>query len=150
MNKNILAYRGYSGAVEFSSPDDCFFGRVLGIRDIVSFEGGSVAELRRDFEDAVDDYLAACGEIGKTPEHPCSGKLSLRIPVELHQELTLQSEISGESINNLIAEAVETLCKSKRRSAARSDDAVRGGRRGTRGNGGRNAGRRSRVMQVVE
>lgn len=119
MKKNILTYRGYSGEVEFSAPDDCFFGRVLGIRDIVGFEGGSVPELREDFENAVDDYLEACDEIGKAPEHPCSGKLSLRIPVELHQELTLQSEMTGESVNNLIVEAVETLCKSKKRVSAR-------------------------------
>lgn len=118
-NKNILAYRGYSGAVEFSAPDDCFFGRILGIRDVVSFEGGSVAELREDFENAVDDYLEACKEIGKAPEHPCSGKLSLRIPVELHQELALQSEITGESVNNLIVEAVEALFKNRKRSAPR-------------------------------
>ena len=117
MNKNILTYRGYSGAVEFSAPDDCFFGRVLGIRDIVGFEGGSVAELRRDFENAVDDYVAACEEIGKEPDHPCSGKLSLRLPVELHRELTLQSEITGASVNNLIIEAVETLCRSRKQNA---------------------------------
>ncbi len=120
MNKNILTYRGYSGAVEFSAPDDCFFGRVLGIRDIVSFEGGSVAELREDFANAVEDYLEACAAIGKAPEHPCSGKLSLRIPVELHQELALQSEMTGESVNNLIVEAVETLCRSRGRTGVRN------------------------------
>ena len=121
MNSNILTYRGYSGAVEFSAVDGCFYGRVLGIRDIVGFEGESVAELRKDFEHAVDDYLAACEEIGKAPEHPCSGKLSLRLPVELHQELTLHAEISGESVNNLIVEAVETMCKQKRRPKTLSD-----------------------------
>lgn len=111
MNSNLLTYRGYSGAVEFSAADGCFFGRVLGIRDVVGFEGESVAELRKDFENAVDDYIQACEEIGKAPEHPCSGKLSLRIPVELHQELTLQSEITGESVNNLIVKALRSACK---------------------------------------
>lgn len=133
MNTNILTYRGYSGAVEFSAADGCFFGKVLGIRDCVTFEGESVAELRKDFENAVDDYLPACEEIGKAPEHPCSGKLSLRLPVELHRELTLRSEITGESVNNLIVEAVATLYKSKKGSATRVNAAKkRTGRRGTK------------------
>lgn len=130
MSSNILTHRGYSGAVEFSAEDGCFFGKVLGIRDSVTFEGESVADLRKDFENAVDDYLEVCEEIGKSPEHPCSGKLSLRLPIELHQELTLQSELSGESVNNLIVEAVATLCKSKKRSATRLDTAR--GREGRR------------------
>lgn len=106
MKSNVMTYRGYSATVEYSDADGCFFGRVLGIRDIVSFEGASVAALRKDFKNAVDDYLKACEEIGKPPERPCSGKLSLRLPVELHRELTTQSEITGESVNNLIVEAV--------------------------------------------
>ena len=120
-DNNIMTYRGYSARVEYGDADGCFFGRVMGIRDIVSFEGESVAELRKDFENAVDDYLETCKEIGKSPEHPCSGKLSLRLPVELHQELTTQSEITGESVNNLIVEAVATLCKSRKRAMTRLD-----------------------------
>ncbi len=130
MSSNILTHRGYSGAVEFSAADGCFFGKVLGILDIVTFEGESVTELRKDFENAVDDYLQACEEIGKSPDHPCSGKLSLRLPVELHRELTIQSDITGESVNNLIVEAVATLCKNKKRSATRLDTAK--GREGRR------------------
>ena len=131
MSDNILTYRGYSGAVEFSAADNCFFGRILGIRDVISFEGESVAGLRKDFKNAVDDYHAACEEIGKSPEHPCSGKLSLRLPIELHQALNLESDISGASVNTLIVEAVESLCKNKRRSATRLDTAK--GRKGKRG-----------------
>lgn len=138
MSENILTYRGYSGAVEFSAADGCFFGRILGIRDIVTFEGESVADLRKDFENAIDDYLATCAEIGKVPEHPCSGKLSLRLPVELHQELTLQSELTGKSVNSLVVEAVETLCKSKKRAAARLDTAKgRAGRRKAKARSGK-------------
>lgn len=118
-DNNIMTYLDYSARVEYSDADGCFYGRIMGIRDIVSFEGESVAELRKDFENAVDDYLKACQEIGKSPEYPCSGKLSLRLPVNLHQELTIQSEITGESVNSLVVEAVETLCKSRRRAATK-------------------------------
>lgn len=57
MNKTFQ-YKGYVGNVEFSEEDDIFYGKVLGIRSLISYEGESVTELLADFHDAVDDYLS--------------------------------------------------------------------------------------------
>ena len=57
MNKTFQ-YKGYVGSVEFSEEDDNFYGKVLGIRSLISYEGESVTELLADFHDAVDDYLS--------------------------------------------------------------------------------------------
>lgn len=57
MNKTFQ-YKGYVGSVEFSEEDDIFYGKVLGIRSLISYEGESVTELLADFHDAVDDYLS--------------------------------------------------------------------------------------------
>jgi len=50
---NILTYNNYSGSVEFSAEDNIFYGKILGINDLVNFEGASVKELRSSFEKAV-------------------------------------------------------------------------------------------------
>ena len=55
---NTMEYKGYIGSVEFSAEDACFFGRVLGVRALISYEGESARELVEDFHGAVDDYLA--------------------------------------------------------------------------------------------
>ncbi|QTA86034.1 type II toxin-antitoxin system HicB family antitoxin [Desulfonema magnum] len=67
---NILKYKNYTGSVIFDPDDRIFHGRVLGIGDMIGFEGTSVGELEEDFRNAVDDYLETCREIGKTPEQP--------------------------------------------------------------------------------
>lgn len=54
---NILEYKGYSGTVEYSADDNVLFGKVIGIKSLISYEGQSVDELRADFEYAVDEYL---------------------------------------------------------------------------------------------
>lgn len=130
MSDNSMEYKGYVGTVEFSAEDDCFIGRIHGIRDSITFEGESVAALRTDFENAVDSYLTTCAEIGKAPQKQYSGKMLLRLPAGLHYELTVRAEASGESVNSLVVEAVETLCKNKKRAAARRDTA--NGREGRR------------------
>lgn len=59
---NIMEYKGYAGSVEFSEKDGVFYGKVQGIRSLISYEGTTAAELVADFRESVDDYLAACGE----------------------------------------------------------------------------------------
>ena len=40
--KNTMEYKGYVGSVEFSEADGLFFGKVMGIRALVSYEGTNV------------------------------------------------------------------------------------------------------------
>lgn len=55
---NYLEYKGYKGTVEYSSEDGCFFGKVVGLgKDLIAYEGKTVAELRADFEAGIDSYL---------------------------------------------------------------------------------------------
>ena len=65
---NTIQYKGYVGSVEFSEEDGIFFGKVMGIRSLISYEGESAKELLNDFHDAVDTYLEHCKEEGKKPE----------------------------------------------------------------------------------
>ncbi len=103
---NTMAYRGYTGSVEFSREDGILWGRVLGIRHMIDFEGESVAELEKDFHIAIDAYLKACREEGIKPDRPCSGKLLLRMPPEVHAGLARVAETTGRSANQLIVDAV--------------------------------------------
>ena len=76
---NTLTYKGYTARIEFDERDNIFVGRLLGIKDSITFHADNVAELRLAFEEAVEDYLETCQTIGKPPEKPASGKLSLRL-----------------------------------------------------------------------
>ena len=77
---NTMEYKGYVGSVEFSEEDSLFFGKVLGIRALVSYEGENARDLVEDFHGAVDDYLALCEEQGTEPEKAYKG--SLKHPTE--------------------------------------------------------------------
>jgi predicted HicB family RNase H-like nuclease len=106
--KNAMTYKDYVGTVEYSEEDKCLFGRIAGIRDIISYEGESVAEIRKAFEEAVDDYLAHCVTVGKEPNKPYSGKFVLRIDPALHARIAAKALIHGKSLNQY---AVDLLAK---------------------------------------
>ena len=84
-----MAYKVYTARVEYDERDNIFAGRILGIRNIISFHGETVTELRAEFELAIKDYLADCKEHGIHPEKPASGKLSLRVTPEIHGRVFL-------------------------------------------------------------
>jgi predicted HicB family RNase H-like nuclease len=100
----VLEYKGYRGQVEFDDEAGLLHGEVLGVRDVVTFEGKSVEELEEAFRDSIDDYLEFCSEIGKNPDKPFSGNFQLRISPELHRDAWLQSQREGKSLNQWVAD----------------------------------------------
>jgi len=103
---NSMSYRGYTARIEFDERDAIFVGRVLGVKAIIGFHGETVAELRADFEAAIDFMVEDCKARGETPEKPYSGKLMLRVPPEVHAHAALMAEVHGKSLNQWAAEVL--------------------------------------------
>ena len=105
--KNAMTYKGYAARIEFDAQDRIFFGRLAGIRDIITFHGETVDELEAAFKEAVDDYLATCAKLGDKPDKPYSGKLTLRIPPSIHAAIATAAETSGKSLNKWVADVLD-------------------------------------------
>lgn len=104
---NAMTYKGYTARIEFDERDSIFVGRLLGIRSIISFHGETVAELRGEFQNSVDDYLSECSESGINPEKPASGKIMLRVPPEVHEAALVAAQASGKSLNQWATEVLK-------------------------------------------
>jgi predicted HicB family RNase H-like nuclease len=103
----MMKYKDYTGHVEYDDEAKIFHGEVLGIKDVVTFQGTTVDEIEQAFKDSVDDYLAFCAERGEEPDRPFSGKFNLRIPPALHAKLSLQAKLNNLSLNNYISEILK-------------------------------------------
>jgi predicted HicB family RNase H-like nuclease len=102
----VLKYKGYHGSTEYSLEDDCLFGKLLGINDVITYEGNSVKEIKAAFKDSVDDYLAFCKETGKEPNKPYSGKVMFRIDPQVHAKAALAAQLKGISLNQWAEEVL--------------------------------------------
>jgi len=105
----MMKYKGYTGHVIYDDEAKLFHGEVLGIKDVVTFQGTTVAEIQKAFKDSVNDYLAFCKERQEEPEKPFSGKFNLRISPDLHQKLTIEAHLHGESLNGYISKVLQRL-----------------------------------------
>ncbi len=104
---NTMNHKGYTARIEFDERDAIFVGRVLGLRQIISFHGETVTELRKAFEGAIEDFLQDCKALGIKPEKPASGKLMLRVPPEVHGAALVAAQASGKSLNQWASEVLQ-------------------------------------------
>ena len=116
-----MEYKGYVGAVDYDEDAELFHGEVLNLRDVVTFEGRSVRELRAAFEISVDDYLEFCRERGEEPEKPFSGRILVRIDPSLHRDIYLSSRAEDKSLNSWIAERLDDAVGSRDREGAEKE-----------------------------
>jgi len=101
---NQLTHRGYTATINYSAEDNIFYGKLAMINDLVTFEADNVADLKREFIAAVDDYLQTCAKLGKQPDKTFKGVFNVRVSPQLHKKLYTQALKNNTSLNKLIAE----------------------------------------------
>jgi predicted HicB family RNase H-like nuclease len=110
----MMDYKGYIGKVEYDDEAGLFHGEVINLRDVITFAGETVQELRQAFQESVEDYLAFCAERGEEPEKPFSGTFTVRIPPELHRAIAVQARLSNKSLNSWLGEVLTNTVTSVR------------------------------------
>ena len=102
----MMRYKGYLAKVEFDDEAGLFHGQVINIRDIITFQGQSVDELRQAFADSVEAYLEFCAERKEEPEKPFSGRFVVHVEPSLHRELAIAASRADQSINAWIGKVL--------------------------------------------
>jgi predicted HicB family RNase H-like nuclease len=104
---NLMRYKDHIASIEYDDSADSFHGLVLGMRDVIDFYGSNPAELREEFKNSVEEYLAWCAEEGKPPEKTFQGKLTVRPPAGSHRRWTIAAAAGGMSLNNWLVSVAD-------------------------------------------
>ncbi len=102
----VFKYKKYEGIVEFDWERNIWWGKILFIDDLVIFETVKPEHVQAEFESAVDDYVATCAKVGKSPQKPPSGLFNVRLPRDLHREAIILAGEKNCSLNEVIVMAV--------------------------------------------
>ncbi|MBR4325136.1 MAG: type II toxin-antitoxin system HicB family antitoxin [Bacteroidales bacterium] len=103
---NILKYKDFIGTVNFSAEDGVFYGKIEGIKSMVSFEGETVHDLEEDFKTAVDDYIEYCQRHNITPHKSYTGKITIKITPAEHSTIAAIAKNRGISVNAFVKNAI--------------------------------------------
>src|SRR4029077_2805007 len=102
-----MTHDGYVATIELDEEGGLFHGEVINTRDVLTFQGRTLNELKVAFADTIADYIEWCRERGKEPERPYSGNFTVRISPELHRRVATAAARSGKSVNTFVAETLD-------------------------------------------
>ena len=102
----MLNFKGYVGLIEPSIADKVLHGKILFINDLVTYEAETVAELEKEFQAAVTDYVETCKAIGKAPEKSVSGAFNVRVGEELHRRALVRAMQDDKPLNGVVVAAM--------------------------------------------
>lgn len=103
---NHLEYKGYTGTIEYSKEDNLLYGKVLGIKGLISYEGQTGKDLEIDFRNVIDEYISDCVSQGIKPENPFKGSFNVRISTDLHRKAAILAMRSQKSLNSFVADSI--------------------------------------------
>lgn len=113
--RDTLTYKDYRGCVHYNDEEEIFYGKLEGIRSLVSFEGRDVSSLKAAFQESVDDYLETCRLQGQEPEKPYRGSFNVRVGTTLHRQAVERSALLGRSLNDYIKDLLKKNLDSENR-----------------------------------
>ena len=102
-----MTHAGYEALVSYDDDAELFHGEIMNLRDVITFQGRSVDELKHAFAESVADYLAFCRERGEEPEKPYSGQFMVRLDPPLHTAVATAARRQGLSLNKWVAATLE-------------------------------------------
>ena len=104
---NVLTYKGYIGSVHFSADDNVFFGKLEGVNDLITFEGGTVQELKDAFCYMVDEHIKDCEAENIPVEKSYKGSFNVRLTPDLHRRAATSARMHGTTLNTFVKESIE-------------------------------------------
>ena len=106
---DLMKYKSFAGTVEYSAADKCLHGRIVGVPDMITYEGADLDELQKYFKQAVFEYIRDCDRLGKPIKRTYTGHFSVRIKPKTHEKLDYLAHSNNTSVSRIIEEAVSNL-----------------------------------------
>ncbi|WP_283148989.1 type II toxin-antitoxin system HicB family antitoxin [Silvimonas soli] len=103
----ILKYKDFEAVAELSDDMTRVRGKILYIEDLVTFESSDLGGgIQREFEEAVEDYLATCKALGREPKKPFKGVFQVRVTPEVHRKAATCAARHKTTLNDLMVKAL--------------------------------------------
>jgi len=104
--KNTMIIDGYKAVVTYDPDIEMFRGEFIDLNGGADFYANDIEGLKKEGATSLRVFLEMCEEDGVAPHKSFSGRFNVRVPPELHAQITMAATATGKSLNQWI---VETL-----------------------------------------
>lgn len=106
---NVLKIDDYQAVITFDPEIEMFRGEFIGLNGGADFYAYSVEELKKEGAESLRIFLDECRKDCIEPYKSYSGKVTTRLTPERHEALTIASQATGMSINEMLNEGVDLV-----------------------------------------
>lgn len=107
MKQNVMEIDGYHAVIQYDPEIEMFRGEFIDLNGGADFYARDIEGLKAEGRASLRVFLEMCREKGLEPKRKFSGRFNVRIPSELHAKAVMTAKARGESLNQLVAEALE-------------------------------------------
>jgi len=107
MKQNLMKIDGYHAVITYDPEIEMFRGEFIDLNGGADFYARDIDSLKREGRASLQVFLEMCREKGMEPKRGFSGKFNVRISSDLHARAARAAKARGESLNQLVAEALE-------------------------------------------
>lgn len=104
--RNLMEIEGYKAVIAYDPQTNLFRGEFVDLNGGADFYAADVKSLQREGKRSLKVFLDMCREDKVEPRKSYSGKLMVRLPVEVHQRAAVSAASEGKSLNTWLAEVV--------------------------------------------
>jgi predicted HicB family RNase H-like nuclease len=123
--RNIIEVDGHKAVVSFDPEIGLFRGEFLGLNGGADFYSDSVEGLVAEGRMSLKVFLELCAEKEVTPFRAYSGRFNMRLDPEVHAAAATAAAADGKSLNEWVADAIETALEPASRRAETAPKAER-------------------------
>ncbi|MFH1793986.1 MAG: type II toxin-antitoxin system HicB family antitoxin [Pseudomonadota bacterium] len=109
--KNVIDIEGHKAVVAFDPDIRLFRGEFLGLAGGADFYADTVDALYDEGRNSLRVFLDMCREKGIEPRRSYSGRFNVRLAPETHAAAAIAAAANDLSLNDWVAEAIETAAK---------------------------------------
>lgn len=105
---NIMEIDGYHATISYSPEIEMFRGEFINLNGGADFYAADIKTLKKEGRTSLRLFLEACAKRNIKPRKDFSGKFNVRIPPDLHEEITIIANATGKSLNQLIIDSLKS------------------------------------------
>lgn len=106
--KNIIEVDGHKAVVSFDPALGMFRGEFVELNGGADFYADSVERLLAEGRTSLRVFLGMCAEKGIAPYRTFSGRFNVRLDPKVHAAAVTAAAAEGKSLNEWVAEAIES------------------------------------------
>ncbi len=108
---NLMEINGYRAVIKYDPEIEMFRGEFNGLNGSADFYANNIEDLKKEGAISLKVFINACQKRNIEPRKEYSGKFNVRVPSNLHANITSAAIAEGKSLNRWVVDTLDNAAQ---------------------------------------